>query len=156
YLFGGSVLFYSIFLFIYCFYCCLDYLNDLWKFDGTNWTWLSGSNTTKQRATFGKKVVPHPDNVPGVRNSAVSWIDSKNNLYLFGGYANDEFRSSDRIYCLSIVFTVVDYVNDLWKFDGSNWTWIAGSSSVSPKGTYGTKDVPDPDNVPGGRYGAVS
>jgi len=86
----------------------------------------------------------------------VSWIDSKNNLYLFGGYANDEFRSSDRIYCLSIVFTVVDYVNDLWKFDGSNWTWVAGSSSVSPKGTYGTKDVPDPDNVPGGRYGAVS
>src|SRR5690606_22628697 len=78
YLFGGSVLFYSIFLFIYCFYCCLDYLNDLWKFDGTNWTWLSGSNTTKQRATFGKKGVPHPDNVPGARHSAVSWIDSKN------------------------------------------------------------------------------
>ena len=63
----------------------VDELNDLWKFDGTNWTWISGSNTINKSGIYETKGVPDPNNIPGSRAGAVSWIDSKNNLFLFGG-----------------------------------------------------------------------
>ena len=54
--------------------------------------WISGSNTTNQNGIYGTKGVPDPINVPGSRSTAVSWIDSENNLYLFGGegYSKNE------------------------------------------------------------------
>ncbi len=36
------------------------------------------------------------------------------------------------------------------------WAWISGSNAAFPTGVYGTKGVPSPSNVPGGRRGAVS
>ena len=68
----------------------LGHLNDLWKFDGKNWTWISGSDEIDQPAVFGTKRVPDSSNVPGGRYCAVSWIDSSDNLYLFGGYGYAE------------------------------------------------------------------
>jgi hypothetical protein len=104
--------------------------------------WISGSKTTNQNGIYGTKGVPDPNNVPGSRRYAVSWIDSENNLYLFGG----------------IWFESGSYgrLNDLWKFDGTNWTWISGSKTRGQNGIYGTKGVPDPINVPGSRGYAVS
>jgi len=36
------------------------------------------------------------------------------------------------------------------------WTWVSGSNTVHQTGTYGTKGVADPSNVPGARSGAAS
>ncbi len=36
------------------------------------------------------------------------------------------------------------------------WTWISGSDTISQAGTYGTKGVPSPSNIPGARERAVS
>ena len=72
----------------FLFLSVLGMLNDLWKFDGTNWTWISGSNQINQPGNYGIKGVPHPDNVPGGRQYAAAWIDSSDNLLLFGGYDN--------------------------------------------------------------------
>lgn len=118
-------------------------LNDLWKFDGSNWTWISGSDTINQTGNYGTKGTPASSNVPGARRGAISWIDSSGNLWLFGGWAYDSTGS-------------FGLINDLWKFDGNNWTWVSGSNTHNQSGTYGTKGVPDATNVPGARTWAVS
>jgi hypothetical protein len=112
----------------------VGYLNDLWKFDGANWTWVSGSNLAGQVGTYGTKGVPGHNNVPGARSGAVSWFDGTN-MWLFGGN-----------YSLNTIYSF----NDLWKFDGANWTWVSGSNAVAQYGIYGGTAVP------GSRYGAVS
>ena len=119
-------------------------LNDLWKFDGTDWSWVSGSDTDYQYGVYGTKGVPDPANVPGGREQAVSWIDSSSNLWFFGGYGYPAGSGGP------------GFLNDLWKFDGTNWTWVSGSNARNQFGVYGTKGVPDPANVPGARDGAVS
>lgn len=60
-------------------------MNDLWKFDGINWVWISGTDIVDHQGNHVTQGIPHPNNVPGGRLHAVSWIDSLNNLYLFGG-----------------------------------------------------------------------
>src|SRR5690606_7970851 len=57
--------------------------NDLWKFDGTYWIWISGSNVTNQPGIYGEKNNANEANVPDVRNCSFSWIDSSDYLYLF-------------------------------------------------------------------------
>ena len=119
------------------------YLNDLWKFDGTNWTWVSGSNTYNQRGIYGANI--GTVGVPGGRDSSVSWIDSSNNLWLFGGYGYDSAGNGG-------------YLNDLWEFDGTNWTWVSGNNTNNTSkqyGVYGIIGVAS-GGVPGGRYSSVS
>ncbi|HEX9582061.1 MAG TPA: kelch repeat-containing protein [Gemmatimonadales bacterium] len=77
--------------------------------------------------------------MPGARAGSVSWIDGSGNLWLFGGFWSGEGG-----------------YNDLWRFDGANWTWISGSSSFDQQGVYGTKGSPNPANVPGARSSSVS
>jgi hypothetical protein len=120
-------------------------LNDLWKWDGTSWTWVSGSDGADQHGTYGTRKVTAPGNVPGARDYSVSWTDASGNLWLFGGWGNATTQDN----C---------FLNDLWKWDGTNWTWVSGSNDYqqNPYGTYGTKGVAAPGNVPGGRADPVS
>ncbi len=119
-------------------YSSAGFFNDLWKFDGSNWTWVSGSNIPNQPDNYGVKGVANSANIPGARQRSVSWIDASDNLWLFGGSSS------------------VGSFNDLWKFDGSNWTWVSGSDSRGQHGNYGIKGVADADNVPGARQSSVS
>jgi len=120
-------------------------LNDLWKFDGDAWTWVSGASTVSQAGVYGTQGMAGPSNVPGARVSAISWIDSSGSLWLFGGNGYDSSGS--------LTFGVL---NDLWKFDGNNWTWISGATTINQPGVYGTRGVPSPSNIPGARGGSAS
>ncbi|HLY75471.1 MAG TPA: fibronectin type III domain-containing protein [Planctomycetota bacterium] len=113
-------------------------MSDLWKFDGTNWTWMSGPNLAGLPGVYGTKGVAAPTNIPGAREYVVSWRDLQGNLWLFGGYGLDTNFTQGEL-------------NDLWKFDGTNWTWVAGSNVINSVGVYGTKGVAAPGNTPGGR-----
>ncbi len=117
-------------------------LNDLWRWDGANWTWMSGDTVTGQYGVYGTKGTPDPANVPGARYRSVSWIDTSDNLWLFGGNGRAESSGGD--------------LNDLWRFDGANWTWMSGDTGINQYGVYGTKGIPDPANVPGSRYESIS
>ncbi len=119
-------------------------LNDLWRWDGTDWTWVSGSNAVNHNSIYGTKGIPDPANVPGARYGAISWIDSSGNMWLFGGYG---FATSP---------AGTGRLNDLWRWDGTNWTWMSGSTITNQNGVYGTKGTPAPANVPGSRRHAVS
>jgi N-acetylneuraminic acid mutarotase len=119
------------------------YMNDLWKFDGENWGWMSGSDTIGQHGVYGSQGVPASGNVPGARQQSISWIGSSDSLWLFGGYGFAASGGSSKL-------------NDLWRFDGANWTWVSGSNLTDQPGVYGTLGVPAPGNTPGARYGSVS
>jgi N-acetylneuraminic acid mutarotase len=135
-----------------------NYFNDLWEFNpSTNqWAWMSGVSTESctqeycsQPGVYGKLGVAAVGNVPGSRSDALSWTDSKGNLWLFGGYG---FDSANRLGDL----------NDLWEFNPSTneWAWMGGSTTIptnlgfgngGQSGVYGTMGAPDPANIPGGR-----
>ncbi len=122
------------------------HLNDLWQYDPTTleWTWVSGSNTQNQSGTYGTQGVAAPSNVPGARDSAVSWLDPSGTLWLFGGGGYDSAGN-------------YGYLNDLWQYDPATleWTWVSGSNMIYQVGSYGTQGTAAPSNVPGARYGAV-
>ncbi len=110
-------------------------LNDLWRFDGTNWTWVSGSNTNNQPGVYGTQGVASGSNIPGARFGGASWIDASGNLWLFGGVGSDAGGSNGRL-------------NDLWRFDGANWTWVSGSNTNNQPGVYGTPGSLPTSSVP--------
>lgn len=120
-----------------------EYLNDLWKFDGSQWAWVSGSSSANQSGVYGSLGVAASGNVPGARYGAVSWTDAAGNLWLFGGTGYDSAGN-------------VGALNDLWKFDGSQWTWMGGGKLGNQPGSYGTQGKPAAGNFPGGRSGAIA
>jgi hypothetical protein len=124
-------------------------LNDLWKYDPANntWTWMGGSNIVEQRGVYGTRGTAAPGNVPGGRDSAVSWTDAAGNFWLFGGFGFDSRTNPE----------VFGELNDLWKYDPATnmWTWMSGSNTAEQLGTYGTLGTPAPANVPGARRWAV-
>lgn len=113
-------------------------LNDLWKFSGGEWTWVSGSNVIRQPGVYGVQGTPAPGNVPGTRESAMSWTDAAGNFWLFGGFGYDSTGAMGDL-------------NDLWKYSGGQWTWVSGSNIVNQSGSYGILGTPSSANVPGAR-----
>lgn len=67
--------------------------------------WISGSNQINLLGVYGTKKVVNPNNVPGSRRGAVSWIDTSNNLYLFGGwgYATSSTVGMQNFNCLVLI-----------------------------------------------------
>jgi hypothetical protein len=53
-------------------------------FDGTNWTWMSGSDQSNQKGIYGDIKVPSHLNVPGARYAAMGWRDNYGNFWMFG------------------------------------------------------------------------
>jgi N-acetylneuraminic acid mutarotase len=83
-------------------------------------------------------------NVPGARESSISWTDKGGNLWLFGGYGVDSTGG-------------YGYLNDTWEFNtaAKAWTWVSGSNLGGESGVYGFPGVAAAGNVPGGREYAV-
>ena len=135
--------------------------NDLWEFNPSTseWAWMGGSDSTDQPGVYGALGTPSAANVPGGRENAASWTDSKGNFWLFGGYGYD--LNGSRV-----------YLNDLWEFNpvSGEWAWVSGSDAadvvagLSPyygfnngqPGVYGALGSPASENTPGGRADPVA
>jgi hypothetical protein len=139
-------------------------LNDLWKFEAGQWTWMGGSDSVGAPFQFGGPAgvygtlgTADPANVPGGRYGAVCWADAQGNFWLFGGSGIDASGFAGSL----------DYLNDLWKYTpGPNgtmgaWTWMGGPSTVptgtfnGESGVYGSRGTPAATNHPGGRDAAM-
>lgn len=122
-------------------------LNDLWKYNTANgqWTWMGGSNLQGGGATYGTEGTASSSNIPGSRSTLGYWIDSSNNIWLFGGIGTDSAGN-------------VGNLNDLWKYSTTTgqWTWMSGSNINGKNGTYGTKGVGSTSNIPGARQVAAT
>lgn len=100
-----------------------------------NWTWIGGSDSFGQPGSYGNQGVTLPANMPQALEGAVSWVDTNNNLWLFGGGGGTGYTD----------------FNDLWKFDGANWTWINGSAVPNQQSIYGAKETSGATYFPGAR-----
>lgn len=116
------------------------YLNDLWKYDAStgNWTWVSGNSQANGTGVYGTKGTASSTNIPGGRLNAMGWIDSNDDLWLFGGNGFDKNQSLGRL-------------NDLWKYDVSadEWTWMKGQKTEGNPSIGGSNPVAD--HTPGAR-----
>lgn len=114
------------------------YLNDLWVFNGAQWSWIGGSNTLNSTGSYGTTGIPTASNSPPARMNGLAWVDLSGNFWLFGGQGP------------SYNF------NDVWKFNGLNWTWVAGpQGNAAQLGVYGSKGVSAAANHPGARTQAA-
>ena len=125
----------------------LGILNDLWKYSNGEWTWMSGSNKGDQYGIYGTEGTAAASDAPGARTNAVTWTDASGNLWLFGGQGND----LNGLACPSGDCNL----NDLWKYSGGEWIWMGGPNIANEPGTYGTRGVAAPGNVPPPRWGGV-
>jgi hypothetical protein len=80
---------------------------------------------------------------PTARAEAVSWIDPRGGLWLFGGEAADASGNAVRL-------------GDLWRFEPAavRWLRIGGSFAASAAGVHGVRGVPDAANTPAARSAA--
>lgn len=115
--------------------CCTYVLNDLWVYDvqSGNWTWMSGSDAPSASSVYGILGLESALSMPGMHAGSTSWTDSQGNLWLFGGDSATE-----------------PYQSDLWRYrpGTGQWTWMAGTNTPDFYGTYGTKGVAAPNNLP--------
>ena len=125
-------------------------LPDLWEFTpGTGWEWVSGANTTRdQCSTYPTNNQIGGTGTPGARSLASNWIDASGNLWMFGGYVEDNPAGDCE---------TADPFNDVWEYQQSTKTWIwqgpansiaQDQSGVYPGSTGGT-------GTPGSRYGSA-
>jgi len=117
--------------------------NDLWKYDPAvnKWAWVNGDSTANNPDIYGTQNVSSPQNKPGGRHSAATWIDKAGNMWFYGGssFNNPVYRTYDK--------------NDLWKYNPTinEWTWVKGDTGRFAKNVYGSKGVPAAQNTPGAR-----
>jgi len=132
--------------------------NDLWKYNiaSNEWTWVSGSNSTGQAGSgplgsYGTEGVAASSNVPPARYYQHEWIDTSNNLWMWGGgqWVSDNGEASNG-------FTI-NY-DDLWKYVPSTglWTWESGTDNTQVGGNCGTQGVSASTNLPGGRNSGLT
>jgi galactose oxidase-like protein len=79
-------------------------LSDLWKYSAGQWTWMNGPSKSEQNGIYGTQGTLFPGNLPGGRDSSVSWTDTAGNFWLFGGFAYDSAGTAAPL-------------NDLWKYE---------------------------------------
>lgn len=124
-----------------------DYMNDVWMYDpaGQKWMLVSGPTTSNGAGTYGTQGIAASGNVPGARSNAAYWLDSSDNLWLFGGTG---FDASGKVGSLA----------DLWRFDPNSgqWTWIGGSQTANDAGHYGVQGVTSATNAPPARAGSAA
>lgn len=125
----------------------LEQYSDLWMFDfrSKNWTWMSGTDSTRTLPVHGTLGISDPSNTPGAREYSSMWVDGENNLWLFGGEGTDQNGDPVRY-------------NDLWKFNTSSyeWTWIGGGNAGNEAGVYGELGIASSENYPGARESSLS
>ena len=114
-------------------------LDDLWMFNVQTgqWTWVGGSTGLYATGVFGTLGVASAANMPGPRAGGITWVDSQENLWLFGGQSSYFGETSD-----------------LWKFETATrqWTWVAGPQAPDAPGVYGSKGNYSATNSPGARH----
>jgi hypothetical protein len=118
-------------------------LNDFWKYGAGLWSWMGGaSSVVDALGTYGSEGTPGAGNIPGSRDSGMTWTDSSGNLWFFGGEG--------------FGFTGGGFFNDLWEYSNGQWAWMSGSSIGGQWGAYGTQGTPSSANVAGARMHAVT
>ncbi len=101
-------------------------VNDVWKFDIAEGEWTCVS--IDRPVNYGTKGINSPANIPGARHHAITWTDSLDKLWMFGG----------RGFVAAEHSTILGFLNDLWVFNKETyeWTWVGGSNEQNQQGSW--------------------
>lgn len=129
-------------------------LNDLWYFTPSKTTGSSGqpvfsgtwtqvkAGTANGSGTYGTLNTAASTNYPGARINAQTWVDASGIVWMFGGSGIDSASNSGAM-------------NDMWSFDGTTWTWVAGANTIGGSEVTGTKGTAASGNTPSARLGTT-
>jgi Galactose oxidase, central domain len=111
-------------------------VNDLWKYSPTTGQWTSYPG---QNGNYGTQGTGTSTTFPPGQQSAMAWSDAAGNFWIYGGW------------------NAQGLIGSLWEFSPITgfWTWVGGSSAISPAASYGTLGTPAATNTPGGREGSA-
>lgn len=127
----------------------VGYSSDLWLYQKSDdkWTFISGHKETGFAGSYGKLGKPNKNNIPGCRRNAASLVDSRGDLWLFGGEGMDE---SDDL--------KPKHLSDLWYYEKKTkmWTWIGGNKMGNQGGNFRNPGENVIDSFPGGRSNLMS
>src|SRR5438045_1307003 len=89
------------------------------------WTWVGGDSTYNSVAVRGALGVASASYNPGARYEAMTFTDSQNNFWLYGGQLNDG---------------AAHWYSDLWKYNPvtNEWTWVKGPAAYDQPAISGT------------------
>ncbi|MEX1998671.1 MAG: hypothetical protein WD934_03215 [Gemmatimonadales bacterium] len=113
-------------------------LNDTWEYsEAAGWKWVRGSADVNRFGVYGLQAVPGPSVTPGARR-AIAGASGSWGFVMFGGDGYGAAAGPGPL-------------NDLWRFDGTSWTWLSGGTGIGAPRVYGSKGVASHANVPGAR-----
>ncbi len=139
--------------------------NDLWKYSGGQWTWVSGASSVNQLGNYGTIGVSDAANVPGARWAPAAWTDAQGIFWMYGGQGYDPAGNGS--------------LADLWAYNPNaavnppdpnpflpapgQWMWVKGPISVGQPGQYGLNPAqefgttwPHVTNNASSRYGSTT
>jgi len=96
------------------------WLNDLWKFENGMWTFVAGSEGADAQSIFGLPRIPDSESYPGARYYCVCWKDNNGHFWIYGGINGEG-----------------SFLAETWRFDGTNWTFWAGSEIPDVHSVHG-------------------
>jgi N-acetylneuraminic acid mutarotase len=116
----------------------------------SGWVWENGADLSSSPSTapvvgvYGTQGTPAAGNVPGARDSQITWTDSAGKFWMFGGTGVDGSGTSGQL-------------NDLWMYDPAiqQWTSENASHTANVAGVYGTQGTPAAGNLPGARHSGM-
>ena len=110
---------------------------DLWMFNPLTleWTWMSGSLNVNTAGTLVQGVPSSVDYPPSIVETKSGWIDSQDQLWIYGGIYINTCCAYDRVLRYSI--------------STNEWTWIRGSIFNQAPPVWGSIGVPSAANNPG-------
>eukprot|EP01122_Echinamoeba_exundans_P008555 TRINITY_DN2859_c0_g1_i1.p1 TRINITY_DN2859_c0_g1~~TRINITY_DN2859_c0_g1_i1.p1 ORF type:complete len:906 (+),score=81.47 TRINITY_DN2859_c0_g1_i1:110-2827(+) len=129
-----------------------DVSNVLWNYtvgstlSSSYWKIASGTPTIGAVAgVYGPPGVSSPTATPGSRHSPVGFMDG-DEIWVFSGRG------------YGITNVSLGELNDMWKYNVVTrlWTFIGGNNVTSGSGSYGTKGIEAPTNLPPPRVEAGS
>ena len=88
----------------------------------------SGPETIDQTGVYGTQGTGSKTTIPGGREGQFSWFDSAGNFWVFAGNGFDSNGAAG-------------YLNDLWSFNGTQWTWVGGQNVIDQPASYGTEGI---------------
>ncbi len=79
--------------------------NDLWlyRIRDNKWVWLKGNQLISNSGVYGNQGIPTLSNIPGSRAAGVTWKDTSENFWLYGGIGHDAYGTGG------------GRLGDLWK-----------------------------------------
>ena len=98
-------------------------MNDLWYWNGEEWHWLSGSDTSKNLGYFRGNNIPHAR-----MECACHYDTAVDEFFVFGG------RSY--VYSEDYSMPVSGLSNALWKWNGKDWVLLRGDSTLNGRSRY--------------------